>query len=269
VIVRDDGDHLILIRQPDHADLSGQLAAVWGKPPWEVPEPHQSVVVAARLHDQAWHFWDEAPGQREDGRPRSFFEVDRVVTTGLYTHGADAVAAIDAYAGLLVSLHYSGFFHGHWEWTPFATPERFPEPEATALRLFVQDELGRQKSLRARLDLNNASAEARLRAHYEWLQIWDRISLDVCRHDPGAGFEDAYPPVPLTSGTGAESVPLRISIPGPGRCLLAPYPLRRAPFRTAIRAVRLPVTSCGEREAFLQAWRLAEPEAIAVTFEPG
>jgi hypothetical protein len=265
VIVRQDGDNVVLIRQADHAYLSGQLAAAWGTPPWEVPEPYPSVVLGARLHDEAWLYWDEAPGQRDDGLPRSFYEVDRVVTTGLYTHGVEAVCALDLYAGLLVSLHYTGFFHGHWDWMPLSSVENFAEPESTALRLFVTDELRRQQELRTklRLDLDD---ELRLAANYKWLQLWDRISLDVCRRDP-AQWAERYPLTPTGSGTGSEGVLLQISMPEPGRCVLDPYPLRRAPFLARVPAVRLPPSALLDRQTFINAWRTADA-VVYSRFEP-
>src|SRR5437879_5266424 len=82
VIVGRDGEDLVLVRQADHALLSGWLAAAWGAPPWQRLEPLKSTVVGARLHDLAWTPFDEELHCRPDGQPLAFIEVDRSTTTG-------------------------------------------------------------------------------------------------------------------------------------------------------------------------------------------
>ena len=73
MIVREDGDFLLLVRQADHAFLSGSLAAAWGRAPWVPPEPYHSTVIGARLHDLAWTTFDEALPRRPNGRHYAFF----------------------------------------------------------------------------------------------------------------------------------------------------------------------------------------------------
>jgi hypothetical protein len=265
VIVRQEADTILLVRQADHAALSGRLAALWGAGPWQPPAPFPSAVLAARLHDMAWPPWDEAPGQRPDGLPQSFFEVDRVTATALYRRGADAVEALDPYAGLLVSLHYSGFYHGHWEWVPYSSPEVYLEPQAGALRVWVREELARHERLKRALGVD-ADGEVRLAANYRWLQLWDRISLDCCRLDPASAWDEEYAPVTLTAAPESAWTRLRVSMPEPGRCVLSPYPLRRDPFDASIPVVRLPRGACADRETFLAAWREAEEARIEVRF---
>jgi hypothetical protein len=153
--------------------------------------------------------------------------VDRVTTSELYRRGVDAVARLDPYAGLLVSLHYSGFFHGHWDWQPFATPDRFPDPDRTALQEFVSGELQRQARLRSEAALT-ADDETRLAANYKWLQLWDRISLDICRQEATSAWEVEYPPTPLTYERDAGQGALQF----------------RPPWRRALRAQSLPPAEC-------------------------
>jgi hypothetical protein len=244
VIVRRDAEDLVLVRQADHALLSGWLAAAWGAAPWQSPEPHRSTVVGARLHDLAWTPFDEELHCRPDGQPVAFIEVDRSTSTGFYAGGLDAVEAIDPYAGLLGSLHYSGFYTSHWGWQHWARPTEL-EP---VLERFVAHELERQGRLRRELDMGSDD-ERRLSCNYFWLQLWDRISLDVCRFG-FSGFAEDYPPVPVCYGglpdaalpAGPEPVscadPLRPGArrrgPGPG--------MARERRRDHRRDVRAPVT---------------------------
>jgi hypothetical protein len=263
VIVREEGDRLVIVRQADHAQLSGRLAAAWGEPPWQVPEPFPAVVVGAGIHDDAWLSWDEAPEVR-DGVPLSFFEVDRVQTSSMYSAGVTAVVAVDPYAGLLASLHYSGFFTSHWGWEPFATPDRFPGAQGAALRLFLHDERHRQDSLRDRLRLGPRD-EVLLEANYKWLQLWDRVSLDICRQSREAPWVIDYPEVPARYA-GRETLALKFAMIAPGEYTLNPYPLRARPFRAAVPVVAMRAGHAS-REAFLDEWRTAPVEMLPVVID--
>lgn len=267
MIVREEGEHLVLIRQADHGLLSGWLAGAWGEQPWAVPEPYDSTVVAARLHDLAWTSFDEALPCRPDRRPYAFHEVSRSVTTRLYRRGIDAVEAIDEYAGLLTSLHFSGFVTSHWGWPPVASSVGLATEEREAVDRFLQDEAGRQEGLRDRLGVD-ATLDRQLMCNYFWLQLWDRISLDVCRRG-FSGWTGEYPPTPVETQPGAEEVRLQIELHPEGVCRLAPYPLRFDPFTARVPAVRVPHTGPGEHAALRRAWRSGGGDAIEVTFRPG
>jgi hypothetical protein len=268
VIVRlEDGD-AVIVRQADHAELSGRIAAAWGAAPWEAPEPFPSVVVGARRHDDAWLEFDEAPTLNDSNVPRGFYEVDRVLTADMYRRGIDAMVNIDLYGALLVSLHFSGFFHSHWGWEPFALPENFPEPQAGALRDFVDGELDRQDRLRAELDIGGDD-ERRLACNYFWLQLWDRISLDICRQDQSQPWALEYPETPMTSAPDAERVALKFAMVAPGEYRLTPYPMRAEPLTVHIPAARIAVADYATREQFVGLWRSAPPLYLRATIEPG
>jgi hypothetical protein len=257
VIVRRDGEDLVLVRQADHALASGWLAAAWGAPPWQAPEPRESTIVGARLHDLAWTPFDEELRRRPDGQPYAFIEVDRATMKGFYLRGLDAVEAIDPYSGLLASLHYSGFYTSHWGWQHWARPSSPDE----AVESFVAHELARQTQLRRQLALDPMD-ERRLACNYFWLQLWDRISLDICRFG-FSGFTEDYPEVPAGYAPDSRTVRLRIELREGGVCRLDPYPLLPSPYRARIPCVRVPAGADLRR-----AWLSSGAETIDVTFEP-
>ena len=51
MIVQEQGDELVLIRQTDHAVLSGFFAREWGNDLFQRPEPFESLRLAATEHD--------------------------------------------------------------------------------------------------------------------------------------------------------------------------------------------------------------------------
>lgn len=264
MIVREEPEALVLVRQADHALLSGWLAAAWGAPPWSRPSPPEGAVLGARLHDLAWTPFDESLPCRADGRPYAFHEVSRTVSTRLYRRGIDAVEAIDPYAGLLVSLHYSGFYVSHWGWRHWAPPGRLEGEEQAAVQGFVSHELERQRRLRDQQGLDRR-AEELLRCNYLWLQLWDRISLDVCRYG-FAGWSTDYPEVPLSPDPDADLVRLHVELEPGGICRLEPYPLLAEPFSATFPCVRLPLAAVGDTARLRQAWLAGGAEGLSVTF---
>jgi len=267
VIVREEAGHLVLVRQSDHALLSGWLAAAWGAPPWTAPPARAAAVVAARLHDLAWTAFDEGLPRRPDGRPLTFFEVARTVSTRLYAHGIDAVEAIDPHAGLLTSLHFSGFFTSHWGWRHAGQAIATEDEDGAAVARFVEQERVRQSRLRDSLGVDPAG-EAVLRCEYRWLQLWDRLSLDVCMRG-FHGWTGYYQEAALSPEPGAPDVSLHVELEPGGVCRLAPYPLVLSPYRARVPAVHVPLADLADAAAVERAWREGGSDGVDVTFRPG
>src|SRR5260370_4030137 len=61
MIIQEHGDHLILIRQTDHAVLSGYFARESGNENFARPEPLESFQLAATEHDNGWNEWEIQP----------------------------------------------------------------------------------------------------------------------------------------------------------------------------------------------------------------
>ena len=261
MIVREEADRLLLIRQVDHSMLSGWLAASWGAGPWERPQPYSSCVIAARLHDLIWVPWDEALPRRPDGRPYNFREVPRQVIVPYQQRGIDAVEALDPYAGLLVSLHFSGFYRSQWGWES----GQVDAADREAVDQHLEHEEKRQQRIRQALDRDPAG-ERRLECNYKWLQMWDRISREICAYGFESGFSIDEPALPARVEAGAEEVRLRIRLERGGVCRLDPYPLSVEPYRARIPCVSVPLDDLDSLE---DRWLAAGQEAIEVTFLPG
>src|SRR5215217_4230300 len=106
VLVREDGDAVVVIGQASHAWLSGQLARAWGGDAVAPVEPREEVCLAAEQHDVGMALWDVAPALNpETGRPRSFMEMELPVHLALWTAAPDRLLTQSRYAALLVSRH--------------------------------------------------------------------------------------------------------------------------------------------------------------------
>jgi uncharacterized protein DUF3891 len=109
VLVRPDG---IVVSQPAHAWVSGQLARAWGAEGFFVPERFEDFCLAAEQHDVGWADADLAPWTGEDGRPVGFTQLDRERRLAIWRSAPRRVLAQSRFAALLVSLHGSSLLGG-------------------------------------------------------------------------------------------------------------------------------------------------------------
>src|SRR3982074_19822 len=100
MIVQDQGDELVLIRQTDHAVLSGFFAREWGNELFQRPEPFESLCLAASEHDNGWREWELQPQIDPKTRlPYSFMSIPTDTHIELYQRGIERVVKADRYAG--------------------------------------------------------------------------------------------------------------------------------------------------------------------------
>jgi hypothetical protein len=159
-----------LIAQPDHAQLSGELAANFANPKLE-----DAIVRGIGLHDAGWGIFDAEINPGADpllmasGKPRSFTEMppsDFVRAWGSSIQQAEQIAPV---AGLMVSRHFRNLGE-------FAL-QRGQEPEDSVLiRDFLHREVEREQRLQALAQRSPEQIERYVKA----LQFCDLLSLYLC-----------------------------------------------------------------------------------------
>jgi hypothetical protein len=176
VLIRDD----LVIGQPAHAWVSGQLARAWGSAAFPAPSPREPVCLAAEQHDVGWADADLAPLIGTEGRPLSFIEYPRDEHVAIWRDAARRLLAQSRYAALLVSLHGTSLYER-------IDPDRYEPEIAAAIRAYVADQGALQARLAAGLDPAEVDRNRRL------ILAWDRLSLALCHgsattleHVPGA-----------------------------------------------------------------------------------
>ncbi len=240
MIVQPRASELLLIRQTDHAALSGDLAAHWGNTEFTPPAPRESMVLAAAHHDDGWRAWETAP--RVDARtqrPYQFTDLPLAEHAAFYLTGIEDVAARDAYAGLLVCLHLSGLYQRRFGIDP-GIPVKRLSPEEDRTRGEVLDQLAaRQQALRQRLAASAVPVrlleEGHVWANYKLLQIFDRLSLYFCTR----------PPRPMTlapapADCNGRDVELSLEPVGGQAVRLTPWPFEVSPLPVRVRASVVP-----------------------------
>lgn len=175
---------LELIDQVEHGRVAGLLAEAWGNAEFTAPAPVPAVSLAAARHDEGWRSVDGALLFDELAkRPMHFLDIDVERHIKLYRQGVERVSMLDAYAGLLVGMHWSGIYRSRWQ-RPGGVSRLARSPEDRELQeAVVRAEEERWIGVRQQVwteDEPRALFETRLWHHFELLQLWDLLSLFLC-----------------------------------------------------------------------------------------
>jgi hypothetical protein len=286
MILTEAADRYRFVTQPDHAALSGQLAARWhGRNEaqgFARPDPWHAVSIAAAHHDQGWQEYDMAPRVGEEG-VIDFISVPARSWTTFYADGVTAVAATDRYAGLLASMHAAGLKRGAYGSRPGipdrATDSRFAEfieeqesfqqqvaaelADAERYGEYVdEEELAFLDALHESGDVGEAVEEiegrSRLSEQYLLLQAFDTLSLHLCR---SVALEaSSIGPIPTLEG---ERIDIELSPVGPAALRIEPYPFESAPLSVSVDARVVPVEE--SEEELQEAYHEAERRSVEFT----
>jgi hypothetical protein len=229
MIVRPDGNDWLLIRQPDHALLAGELAAQWGNERFAPPEPREPALRAITSHDNGWEEWEAQP--RVDpatGIPYAFLNMPVESFLLIWRRGVRRAMAETPYVGLLVGAHGRRLVEGR-----LARGED-PPPVRHDLAEFVAEVRAAQERAKGELAWD-AAAEAQLGANDALLKLCDALSLLFCC---GPLVPQTYSDAPGPSPEARSG--LRVG-PIDGRTLgFAPYPFRAPGVEVSVRARRVP-----------------------------
>jgi hypothetical protein len=128
VIVRPDGpDHLLLIRQPDHAELAGRIMEAWRADRFLERPTRTKALRATSQHDTGWltglEGGDDLPRVNPDtGAPFGFVDAPLSVRQGVWPRAIGKLAAEDPYVAALVAQHALTVYRrysGDPDWQPF------------------------------------------------------------------------------------------------------------------------------------------------------
>ena len=240
MIIQQQRDPLIVIRQTDHAYLSGFFAREWGNAAFSRPEPFDSFCLAASEHDNGWQEWELAPGvDARSFAPHSFMTVPTDEHIALYQRGIDRVLKVDLYAGLLVSTHALGLYDRSRATIPGYSAKYVPTHEQSLANEFVQRLRLQQMRLKSDIGKNPAGKpfieDAVFKANYKRLEALDRLSLYFCL---GATEDTTIEAVPTDDRD--HEVDWEVRGAGGNQFTISPYPFRRDPLEFAIVARRIP-----------------------------
>jgi hypothetical protein len=269
VIIQEHADHLVIIRQTDHAVLSGHFARELGNEVFMQPEPVESFRLAAMEHDNGWDEWELLPGiDPVTFLPYSFMSIPTEEHIELYRRGIERVVKADRYAGLLVSMHCLALYDRTRATMPGFSAKYVKSQDSTMVTDFLQ--MLRLQQLRLKVDLRadplmkNFTDEKWLQANAQRLAALDRLSLYFCMGPLEGATIDAVP----ADYQGTE-VDWDLQPEGGNAATLEPYPFRRDPLEISILARRIPKRRYADDGDFQKALSQASYFALKFTLRAG
>jgi len=218
-----------LVTHPDHARLAGAFAEHWGNNRFLPPEPRANVLKGIARHDDGWTARDAAPQITRQGKPSAFSvelvgnysafeEIDLADYLAVRDRAVRLIAADDAYAAVLISMHTYSLLTDHADRSTIA-PDQLPLlDEFLRQQKELQASLVREIAANPRFTKEQASEPAIL-DHFRLLQANDYLSLLTC-----VDFQkplDLLHALPARSG---KSIPVQVRATGTRQFVLDPYP---------------------------------------------
>lgn len=165
MIVRQRGDHFLLIHQHDHAILAGELA----KHLSQTIRPLKETLYAISHHDVGWEKLDQQVlWNKEMDRPYDFMDYPLAPKLQAYENGIAQVEAYSLYAGYLCSKHNAYLLEG------------VNDP---LVKSFLEQEQARRQ--RMRKYFTNEEKQYVV-DNFRLLRFCDDLSLALCLQEPTA-----------------------------------------------------------------------------------
>ena len=264
MIIQEQGDQLVLIRQTDHAMLSGHFARALGNKLFSKPEPFESFCLAAAEHDNGWNEWELLPQlDPKTFTPYNFMSIPTEEHIALYQRGIERVVRADRYAGLLVSMHCAGLYDKTRATMPGFSAKYVRSNESHLVSDFLQRL--RLQQLRLKVDLRadpltkDFSTDQILQANLQRLEALDRLSLYFCLAPLDGSTIDG---VPINANGQEADWDLRPE--GKNVVSLKPYPFAKDPLAISILARRVPKRPYTDENEFHKV--LAQAPYFAIIF---
>jgi len=264
MIIQEQGDQFILIRQTDHAMLSGFFARALGNKVFSRPEPFESFCLAATEHDNGWNESELLPQiDPKTFTPYNFMSIPTEEHIALYQRGIERVVRVDHYAGLLVSMHCAGLYDRTRATMPGFSAKYVRSNETHLVTDFLQrlrlQQLRLKVDLRADPLLKAYSDDHSLQANLQRLEALDRLSLYFCLA-PLDGY--TIDTVPVNGNSSEADWDLQ---PGENNVVtLKPYPFQKDPLDISILARRVPKRPYADEHEFQKI--LAQAPYFAMNF---
>jgi hypothetical protein len=234
------GEHVLVIRQTDHAFLAAFFAREWGNEKFTKPQPNVSFCLAVAEHDNGWTDWElQSTLDPKTHLPYSFMSIPTEAHTAIYQRGIERLVKVDHYAALLAAVPVSELYDRSRATMPGYSSKYVKANESQLVGDFIQQlrlqQLRLKVDLRANPAMKGYAEEHRLKANATRLEVMDRLSLHFCLSPDQDLMLDAVP-----VNDEGEETDMELHSEGAGVIGVAPYPFRRNPLSFSIMARRVP-----------------------------
>ena len=259
-----------LVTHPDHARLAGAFAEHWGNDRFLRPEPRANVLKGIARHDDGWAQRDAAPQITRQGKPSAFSvelvgkysafeEIDLEDYLAVRDRALRLIAAEDAYAAILISMHTYNLLTAHADRSTIAPDQLLLFDE------FLEKQETFQQALRLQIIADvQFTAEQKIEAaildHFRLLQAMDNLSLLTCV-DFSAPANLLHP---LLLRDGKHST-VQVRPAGPRHFVLDPYPFDQPSLTFQFPARHVQGKLFASAAALQEAFHAAPVETLSVT----
>jgi Protein of unknown function (DUF3891) len=218
MIHRKDEEGIIVISQPAHAWVTGQLTRDWGNAVFGEFKPHEEVNLAATLHDIGFLDWEMAPTLNPRTKlPYSFMEMPTSEHLEIWKKSVKQVLMYNRYAALLVSMHFT--------WLCESQPSKAKEDQLLEKK-FRDEQEELQTSIITSLEndfyYEALTGDETIIRNRELVSIWDWMSLLLCM-----GFEEERVIENVPTAHGVTHIQLKPEKDHRTRISVEPWPFGR------------------------------------------
>jgi hypothetical protein len=263
------GNEYWLFTQPDHAKWAGEVARHLGNDRFS-PPTRESVITGCAEHDAGWPIHDDVPRINKNHQPMDVFEVPPFLAFAIWSESSRRAAAIDPYAGLLVSLH--GFSISIFASTNVAkahphlandTSYRFELNKFQHAQVELQESLRQQLGMKTDIPLQAGLSvdmddprERELLFDFRILQATDRLNLSLlCEASPFKSME-------LLPTPDADSVEFSVNRVNDFELRIAPWPFDEPEISIPIPCRRIPKIAYTDDAHLRREYAAAKEESI-------
>ncbi|MEX2632885.1 MAG: DUF3891 family protein [Balneolales bacterium] len=177
MIIREYDSYCLIITQPAHAWISGQIACQWGANGFKKTELWEDMCQAAYHHDAGWLDWEAHPMLNiQTGRPYSFMNLPIGDHLQIWKKTPEYIGLVSRYAQLLVSRHVMGLCNRH----DFSKDS---ETIKKSVSKFRDDQKILQNELLEKLysdPFYKGKLNHTLKQHQKLISLFDYLSLIIC-----------------------------------------------------------------------------------------
>ncbi|CAN5509327.1 hypothetical protein BH23CHL2_BH23CHL2_17760 [soil metagenome] len=172
---RNDDKGLLVITQPSHAWISGQLADCWGNVETGFEPAGPELRIAAEQHDIAWLEWEAYPTLNPaTGLPFAFNELPTLEHLEIWRSATAHALSYGRLPALLISMHGTYLYERYHD---FASDT---SDEVRAARAFLAREKKFQDRTVAYLSGQRDISQLIIKKERKLVSLWDAISLALC-----------------------------------------------------------------------------------------
>lgn len=224
VQVAPDGKTAFVIKQQDHAEVSGIFAEHFGNDDFELLNPRDALIHVARHHDDGWESIDAKP--ELDPKTGFVYHLTQTPMRKLIESGnksPDSNEAYNSYSGIISSMHTYGLYHGRYGLSDKIVIDLIGDEWREQVQAMLDQEFTRQKRIKEELraDEQGELVEDRvLFRNYKLLQFFDTLALYIQTAHPENVGEAEFIHVPKTLD---DDVTIQAKVESTGVITLSPW----------------------------------------------